>query len=308
MLELYELQIFLIAAETENFSETARILNLSQSAVSAHIQTLEEKLGIRLFDRVGRSIRLSDIGEAAVPGVRKLLRDATCLEEMISSQRGELQGTLTLGCSTAAGKYILPKIMARFMTCYPNVRTVCRVGPRDRALESLTAGEVDLAVSSLRVPRQNLEYQHFADDQLVLIVPKSHVWAQRDRLKPENLVEHHIVLRESSSGTSITLNRDLSKYDLNVEMLQTRLVLENTEAIIQAACEGVGPAFVSHIAALNVLREGLVVEVPVEGLRLVQKLYMARNTDFRAHEARAAFWDFVFAPENADLRPLVTET
>ncbi len=308
MLELYELQIFLIAAETENFSETARILNLSQSAVSAHIQTLEEKLGILLFDRVGRSIRLSDIGEAAVPGVRKLLRDATCLEEMISSQRGELWGTLTIGCSTAAGKYILPKIMARFMTCYPNVRTVCRVGPRDQALESLTAGEVDLAISSLRVPRHHIEYQHFADDELVLIVPKGHAWAQADRLLPENLVEYPIVLRESSSGTSITLNRELSKYDLNVEMLQTRLVLENTEAIIQAVCEGVGPAFVSQIATRHVLHEELAVSIPVEGLQLVQKLYMARNTDFRAQEARAAFWDFVFAPENADLRPLAAES
>ncbi len=306
MLELYELQVFLIAAETENFSETARLLNTSQPAVSAHIQALEERLNMRLFDRIGRSIKLNDMGEAAIPAVRKLLREAQILEEMLSSPPDTVSGLLAIGCSTSAGKYILPKIMARFMGLHPSVRVMCRVGPRNQALERLTAGEVDLAVSSLRVPRRTIEYRHFADDLVVLIVPKDHPWARVGHLALEELIEQPLVLREASSGTSITLNRELASYDLSVEMLPTRLVLENTESIVQAVGEGIGPAFVSRTCAESALREGLVKEVAVEGLRLIQKLYMARHTDFRASEARTAFWDFVFAPENDDLRPMVT--
>jgi DNA-binding transcriptional LysR family regulator len=302
MLELHELHVFLIAAETENFSEAGRILQISQPAVSAHIQTLENRLHTQLFDRSGRNIHLNEVGEALVPMVRNLLREAQHLEESITVYQGQLIGHLTIGCSTAAGKYVLPKIMARFRECYPSVNMTCYVGAREQALERLCAGEVDLAVTSLRVPRSGIEYQHFSDDLLVLIAPPDHEWARGASVQPEDLVKYQLVLREPVSGTCITLNRELAAFDMSVEMLQPCLTLWNTEAIVQAVVEGVGPAYVSHTAAEWALRAGLVIEVPVEGLRPVQRLYMARNTGFRATEAQAAFWDFTFAPENELLR------
>lgn len=152
MLELDELLVFLTAAETENFSETGRLLQLSQPAVSAHIQALEQQLNTRLFERAGRNIKLNEIGEALVPVVRKLLKEAQSIEEFIASRHGTVIGQLTIGCSTASGKYTLPKIMARFMDCHPDVRILCHVGPRNQAIERLSAGKVDIAVSSLRVP------------------------------------------------------------------------------------------------------------------------------------------------------------
>ena len=74
MLELHELQVFLVAAETENFSEAGRILQVSQPAVSAQIQALEQRLNTQLFDRAGRNIRLNEMGRALVPLVRSLLK------------------------------------------------------------------------------------------------------------------------------------------------------------------------------------------------------------------------------------------
>jgi DNA-binding transcriptional LysR family regulator len=306
MLELYELRVFLTAAETENFSEAGRILQVSQPAVSAHIQSLENRLNTKLFERAGRNIKLNEVGEALVPVVRKLLKEAQSIEEFIASRQGTVIGQLTLGCSTATGKYILPRLMAGFMECHPSVRILCHVGPRSQAIERLCAGEVDLAVSSLRVPRREIEYRHFADDLIVLIAPSGHPWAQAGPLTTDALVDYPIIFRESSSGTSITLNRELAAFDMSIDMLQSRLTLENSESIVQAVAEGIGPAFVSRISAEPILQRGLAVEVPVEGLRLVQRLYMARNTAFRVSEPQAAFWEFTFARENEELRPFVT--
>ncbi|WP_119065422.1 LysR family transcriptional regulator [Aggregatilinea lenta] len=302
MLELHELQVFLTAAETENFSEAGRILQISQPAVSAQIQTLENRLHTQLFDRAGRNIHLNEVGEALVPMVRNLLREAQRLEESITAYQGQLVGHLTIGCSTAAGKYVLPKIMARFRNHYPSVNMTCYVGAREHALERLCAGQVDLAVSSLRVPRSGVEYQHFSDDLLVLIAPLDHPWAKAASLCPEDLLAHPMVLRESGSGTCITLNRELAAFDMSIEMFQPCLTLWNTEAIVQAVVEGVAPGFVSYTAAEWALHAGLVAEVPVTGLRPVQRLYMARNTSFRTTEAQEAFWDFTFASENELLR------
>lgn len=305
MIELHELQVFLVAAETENFSEAGRLLQISQPAVSAQIQALEQRLNTRLFERVGRNIRLNEVGEALVPMARNLLKEAQCVEEFVAARHGQLLGQLTLGCSTAAGKYILPKIMARFRDSNPDVRLTCYVGGREQALERLCAGHVDLAVSSLRVPRSGVEYRHFADDLLVLIAPAGHVWAQAGELSVEDLVEQPVILREPGSGTVVTLNRELAYFDMSTEMLRTCLTLWNTEAIVQAVCEGLAPAFVSQTAAAIALRDELIVEVPVKGLRPIQRLYMARNSGYRASKAQAAFWDFTFAPENEHLRRLI---
>jgi DNA-binding transcriptional LysR family regulator len=197
--------------------------------------------------------------------------------------------------------------MARFMESHPDVRIICDVGPRGRALDRLWTGEIDLAVSGLRVPRRDVEYRHFADDILILIVPSTHPWAKRDYLTVDELVDHPIILRETSSGTTITLNRELAKYDMNVDMFQQNLVLANTESIIQAVIEGIGPAFVSQLSAEAIGKPGAFVEIPVQGLHLAQRLLMARHTGFHASEAQTAFWDFTFAAENDDLRPLVGE-
>lgn len=307
MLDLYELQVFLLAAETENFSETGRMLGISQPAVSGHIQTLEQRLHTRLFDRTGRNIRLNEVGRAFVPVVRNLMKEVRMAEEFVASRQGVVGGQLIIGCSTTCGKYLLPRIMSRFLDHNSDVRIVCQVEPRGRALEHLRVGEIDLAVSSLRVPRKEFEYRHFSDDVLALIVPPGHPWASRSQLEPDDLVEYPLVTREPSSGTAITINRELAMYDMSADIFQQRLVLGNTEAIVQAVGSGIAPAFVSRIAAAGYIKSGLVVEVPVVGLQLVMRLYMVRHTGFHASEAQNAFWDFTFAPENRELLQLLSE-
>lgn len=301
MLDLHELQVFLVAAETENFSETGRILQISQPAVSGHIHALEQHLAVQLFDRTGRNIKLNDMGQAFVPVARNLLKEARRAEEFIAARQGTLAGQLTIACSTAAGKYVLPRLMARFMDRYPAVKLTCDVGPRGYALDRLAAGEIDLAVSSLRVPRRAVEYAHFVDDVLILIAPPPHELVRRAPLVPHDLIEFALIVREPSSGTAITLNRALAKHDMSIDMLPVRLTLCNTEAIVQAVSEGIGPAFVSRLSALTALRQEQVVEVPVSGLNLIQHLYLVRHTGFRASEVQTRFWDFALAPENRDL-------
>jgi DNA-binding transcriptional LysR family regulator len=306
MLELHELQVFLVAAETENFSETGRILQISQPAVSGHIQALEQRLNTRLFDRIGRNIKLNETGETFVPIVRNLLKEAQRVEDFMASRRGTIVGEFTIGCSATASRYFLPSIMARFLERHPGVRMACQGGPRGQSLDRLSMGEIDLAVTSLRVPRREIEYCHLADDQLILIAPPDHPWASAGSIRPQELVDYPLVLRESSSGTLITLNRELAAYDMSVEMLQSHLILWSTESIVQSVIAGIAPAFVSRRPAEMAIQQEAAVEVAIQGLRLVQHLYMARHTGFHATEAQTAFWEFVFAPENEDLRQILT--
>ena len=114
MLDAHQLNIFLAAAETLSFTQAAQVLHMSQPSVSQHIKSLEQHFDAALFERAGRQLRLSDVGEALVPLARDMVNQSIHIEEAIASLSGEVFGHLKVGCSTTPGKYVLPQLLARF--------------------------------------------------------------------------------------------------------------------------------------------------------------------------------------------------
>lgn len=307
MLNIYELQIFLIAAETENFSETGRRLNISQPAVSMQIRSLETQLGVDLFHRSGRHIGLTEAGHTLVPMARELVSRAIQIEETMASIQGEVIGLLKLGCSTTAGKYVLPKLIAGLRERYHQVQVICHVTPRTVALQKLLDGEVQIALSSLREPYKDIEYRPFLTDQVILIVRPDHPWARgKQVIKPADLLSENFILREEGSGTQAALKDGLAWHDMSLDHLNTVMTLGNAEAIRMAVQEGIGVAFVSGMVAAEAIETGSLVPIAVDGLNLTHTLYMARHTGRPATRAQAAFWEFAFSPENEHIRRIPT--
>jgi len=298
MLDIYELQIFLAAAETGSFSEAGRRLQISQPAVSMQIRSLEKRLGGELFSRAGRHIQLTEAGEALVPMARELVNLSIRTEEAIASLQGEVVGLLKLACSTSAGKYCLPRLIASFIERYPQVQVACDVGPRGSCIRQLLDGSVHIAVSSLREPYRELEYRPFITDPVVLIAPPAHPWAQRESIPVEELVEGRFIVREPDSGTQQAVLGALAAFNLGLGALDVVMTLGNSEAIAMAVAEGIGVAFISERVAAEGISAGRVAVVPVEGLAIVQQLYMVRHAHRAATRAQTAFWEHVYEPEH----------
>lgn len=304
MLDIYELQIFLSAAETGSFSEAGRRLQLSQPAVSMQIRSLEKRIGVELFSRAGRNITLTEVGQALIPMARDLVNMSIRTEETIASLKGEIFGVLKLSCSTTAGKYALPKLIASFVDQYPQVQVVCEVCPRRTAIKNLLEGRSQIAISSLMEPYRELEYQPFIVDPVVLIVPPQHPWAGRASITVDELSKGRFIVREQNSGTQETVVDALMARDLSFSELDVVMILGNSEAITMAVAEGIGVAFVSRRASAESILTQHVVEVPVEDLSIRQQLYMVRHTQYATTSAQAAFWEHVYTPEN---RALLTD-
>ncbi len=298
MLDVYEMQVFLAAAEAGSFSEGGRRLQLSQPAVSQQIRNLERRLGVDLFDRSGRHIKLTEVGQALIPMARDLLNLSIYAEETIASLQGEVIGLLKLACSTTAGKYVLPKLIAGFVEQYPRVQVACEVVSRGLALARLIDGQAHIAITSLREPSKDLEYRPFITDPVVLIAPPGHCWAKRGTITVDELTEGRFIVRELNSGTQQSVIEALTEYELPLSALDTVMTLGNSEAIHMAVAEGIGVAFVSRRAAAEGIDNGRVVEVAVEGLTIIQQLYTVRHMHRAATSAQASFWKHVYAPEN----------
>jgi len=294
---LNDLAVFLVACETKNFSEAGRQLHLSQPAISQTINNLEKHFETKLFIRQGRSIYLTEIGQALRPMAQELVSAARRMEESVFSLQGEVVGEFEIGCSTASGKYLLPNLIARFRRIFPLVRINVLVTSRKSVINKLISGEVAMGISSRRIDHRDLEYKDFFTDEVILIAPADHPWADYRRIYPDDLLDEPMILREESAGTLEVLKNGLLEHDISFDMLKVAMGLGNAEAIEIAVEEGIGVAFISRLAAARGLDLGRIVEVEVEGMKLFRKIYLARNQRFPATRAQGEFWKFVLEPE-----------
>jgi DNA-binding transcriptional LysR family regulator len=304
LFSLHELEVFNAAAEFGNFSEAARRLHISQPAVSQAISSLEKHFGTDLFLRQGRSVRLTEAGQALRPMALELFAASRRLDETMASLHGEVVGEITVGCSTASGKYLLPRLIARFRENFPQVRINVLVSSRAQVIERLLSGRAALGITSKRIEHRELEYHDFFDDEVILIAPAQHPWANYRRVYPDDLLDEPIILREEGSGTLEVLFQGLRMHDISPDMLNVAMVLGNAEAIEMAVEEGIGIAFISRLAAARCLALGRIVEVKVEGMSLRRNISLARNRRQPSTRAQHEFWDFVVSSEiQASIQP-----
>ncbi|MEX2161963.1 MAG: LysR family transcriptional regulator [Anaerolineales bacterium] len=299
-----KIQTFLHAAENLSFSEAAKLLHLSQPSVSHQIKTLEQELGVSLFSRSSTGLELTESGRVLLPWARRLIHDAASLKELMISLEDEVVGELRISCSTTAGKYVLPQIVARFCSRYPGIHARILTCRPERATLDLMEGEAHIGVVSSELNDPNFESQHFFDDHVLLIAPAGHPWAKRSSIEPHELLDEPLILREPESGTRRSVLAELAAHDIALEDLRILMELGNAEAIVSTVAAGYGVSFVSALAAVDQIKQGTIVSVAVDELTLLRNVYMIRKKMSPPHRPRDVFWSFVHAPENADLLSL----
>ncbi len=293
MAQISELKVFVTAAEELSFSRAAERLHLSQSAVSQNVQSLEREYGVDLFERRGRSLRLTMAGQALLPMAQEAIGTLQRMSEVMNSLEGKVAGDLIIGCSTTSGKYLLPGLVAAYRRDYPLVRVGIKVLSRDEVIARLVDERLALGVASLKVEHRDLEYVPFFEDRVILIVPAQHRWAAFGRALPADLADEPLIMREERAGTTQVVSEGLAQHGITLDMLNSIMEIGNAEAIEMAVEEGIGMAFVSELAAARGLALGRVRRIEVEGLDLRRTIYLARNVRHPLTRAQERFWTFV---------------
>ncbi len=293
MLNVHQLNVFVIAAETLNFTQTAKRLHLTQSSVSQHIKSLESQLGVELFERKGRSLEITDAGSVLLPMARDIVEGSIRVAEQMELLKNEIHGHLIVGCNTAPGKYILPTMLAKFHEHYPLVRISCQVLPVRQVQEGLAEGDIHFTLSNIaETSTESAEYQLYLEEPIELIVPLHHPWAERAEIEPEELYEEHFISREKDSGTYRNVAKALLGVGVDLDKLDAFMEMGTSEALALAVEQGLGVGFVSKMI-LEKICSGRVAVVKVRGLEILQPIYLGRQTAYPATSAQAAFWDFV---------------
>jgi DNA-binding transcriptional LysR family regulator len=304
MLDIHQLNVFVVAAETLNFTQAAQQLHMTQPSVSQHIQFLERHFDMELFIRNGRNLELTDAGMALLPLAREAVALSIRTDEMMDSLKGSIYGHLIVCCSTTPGKYILPNLLARFHKRYPQVRVTCQVSPQQDALRSVAEGDAHFALFSMNHAHfADLEAISFLCDPIVLISPLDHPWAERGEIDPGELMDGDFIMRESTSGTFNAVSDALIGQNISINDLRILITLGNAEAIALAVQEGIGVGFVSQMV-VDRLCKGRVAEIRIRSMDICREIYVGHNSRRPATNAQTAFWNFITAEEKVFGQPV----
>ena len=250
------LRTFCEVARLGNFTRAAQLLNMTQPAVTLQIKSLEQDLGIALFDRSGRRISLTAAGRILLAAAEELERISKGCVQEINSLKTELCGELTVAASTTLGQYVLPVVFGRFACSNPLVRFKLRIGNTEEVGNWVESRQVDLGLVEGNLQRRTLKTEFYAEDEIVLITPVQGELHEPDHScvaglwSLESLKSVPLILRESGSGTRSVVEKYLESWGVSISDFNVLMELASTEAIKSAVEEGLGVSFVS-IAALR---------------------------------------------------------
>lgn len=194
-MDISALQAFLAVAETGSFSHAAERIFLTQPAISKRIANLEKQVGTRLFDRIGRGIRLTQAGEALLVRSRAVLKELEDVKRSIANLSGAIAGELLLATSHHIGLHRLPGPLKHFHETYPEVRLNLQFMDSEKACTAVAKGDLELAVVTLPPAWGHpLRVEKIWDDPLDIVVSRDHPLAQVKRVQPAMLLDYPSIL------------------------------------------------------------------------------------------------------------------
>ena len=271
-MEFAALKAFVAVAETGSFSVAAERLFLTQPAVSKRIAALESELDARLFDRIGRTVTLTEGGVALLPRAQKLLMELEDSIRAISSLSGEVRGTLRFATSHHIGLHRLPPTLKRFTQIYPQVRLDIRFMDSEAACVAVEHGELELGIVTLPPePSIKLTTEVIWEDPLGIVVSRNHPLAEQADVTLDQLAQHVAVLPATNTYTRQIAELAFSRLGLTLEIALSTNYLETIKMLVSV---GIGWSLLP-----NTMLDKHISKLPVEELSLQRSLGIVYHRD-----------------------------
>lgn len=257
---LRQMQIFREVAQRLSYTRAAEALNLTQPATFAQVRQLEDHLGQKLIERLGKTLYLTEAGQVVLRSAQRMLDEVDDLDTALAEMQGLLRGRLRLAVVSTA-KYDMPARIGAFVAEYPGIDVTLTVGNRGELLDRFTKNADDLYVFGTPPQELKATSRAFAENPLVVIAPTGHPLAGRAALSMADLAEFPFLTRERGSGTRLAAERAFE----TAGVAPTRLIeLGANEAVKQGVIAGLGLAVLSRSTVSLELTHGYLVELDVE--------------------------------------------
>ena len=291
---LQQLRILKAIASEKNFTKAAEILFVSQPSLSKQIKILENRLGIILLNRENNKISLTEAGKVFLQYSERIL--ALCEESCraLNDLKNGDRGNLTVGASQTIGTYLMPRILALFAQKYPQINLKVQVDSTRIIAKNIVDSHIDIAVVGGDVPeelKKNLEIKNFVEDELILILPRSHPFAKKKKIDKDDLYHLNFITLNSNSTIRKFIDNILIQNHIETKQFNIILQLNSIEAIKTAVSLGLGAAFVSSSAIEKEIELKTLEIVTIENIKITRTLSIITNPQSYRSKALEFFYN-----------------
>jgi DNA-binding transcriptional LysR family regulator len=257
---------------------------MSQSAASGSLSELESQFDVKLFDRMGKRLQLSELGQQLRPQAERLLEQARALEQALAGE--EVMGRLKIGATLTIGNYVAVNMIADFRQQFPHADIVLQVANTQKIAEQVASFELDMGLIEGELQHPNLDIVHWRRDELVVFAAPGHPLAQSGALSDQDLLALPWIVRERGSGTRQAFDRAMHGIltDLHIAM-----ELQHTEAIKRAVEAGLGVGCLSRICLAEAFKRGTLVPLAVPGRDFKREWFLITHRE-KFHSAALKQW------------------
>jgi DNA-binding transcriptional LysR family regulator len=280
-------------AQREHVTQASRDLQLTQSATSAAIAALEGRYGIKLFDRIGRRIVITQAGRLLLAEAREVLARARAAELVLNDLAGLKRGSLTVGASQTVANYWLPSRLQEFQRRFPGIALRLYIGNTEQIATAVVDGAVDFGLVEGETDYPLLSCRRIVGDSLIVVVGSSHPWAKQRKITPQALTTTGWILREPGSGTRSWFEEALKRFGMALSDLTITLELPSNEAVRTAVECGEGATAISDLVAASSLAGKTLHHVQLELPK--RSFFILRHKERYKTQVESAFLDLVAA-------------
>lgn len=256
-----KLQTFITVAKLLNFREAAEKLNYSQSSVSEHISSLEQELGVKLFERLGRKVFLNEHGEKLLIAAKKMVQEEIQVYELFNKNK-EVSGSLRIGAAETISVFWLPPLLKKYKTMYPNVKLILKMATCIELPKMLENDIIDIAFSlQNEIDQEYITQFDVFKNPTVFIAAPDHPLASLKSVSIEALENQSFILSEPDCCYRIELEAFLKKLSIKID---TIMELSSLEAIKQCVKNGLGISLLPRITVEREINNGDLIILPVQ--------------------------------------------
>jgi LysR family hydrogen peroxide-inducible transcriptional activator len=285
-MEIHQLRYFVAVAEEGSFSRAAAREHVAQPSLSQQIQKLEAEMDQRLFDRLSRSVVVTEAGKCLLEYARKILVDIAEARRCLDDLKREIAGRLTIGAIPTMAPYVLPELIEKFQTRYPKVDLEILEDTTESLAARLEDGTLDIAIMSTCHQSPTLEPHSLGKEALLVLLPKQHRLAKKKKISWSDLKSEKFLLLHEVHCLSAQVCQLLATHKLRPELALRGAQLAT---IAQMVATGMGVSLVPQMMVEHDLPSGCVA-LPFTPPAPVRELNLLRNPLRLKTKAAAAFY------------------
>lgn len=288
-MDIEKLKTFCTMAKHLSFTKASEELFCSQPTVTKHIQEIENYVGCKLFDRIGKKVYLNGNGKLFLEYAETVLNLTRDYLAKICEMESLGRGVLSFGATGSIGVYRVPYLLKKYLSKYPNIEINLYVNFYHKILEYVHSNVVDFALVADNgevIESKSLVWLPFCTEELVLIIPPSHRWKDRERVDIEELEEECFIRSNKESATMSFIKKIITERGITIKKT---IELGNIEAIKRAVETGLGVSIVPENTVEKEITSGWLIGLKLKNLELKRKLYYVQKKDKILSAAARAF-------------------